>query len=677
MTAGGNNVMKLKRIASAFLALFLLAGPPVGTTSDAADRKTPTPEPTMEHETKISSKIIRKPPFVITIDDSNVYDLSESGMTASSNSYLVLMGQCNDSTLEGDWTFSFRFTETFGAETNPIAGLVGGIGMGIEATGIGTGTSVMKGPEKKKKEKPTPTPTPDDSRLPLAPLVPEGPPVTGNTKFDVQVPVQIRNIRGGDTISGTISTPDGSQWTTAHVNLFDESSAAQKVAVNVEINVFEDDRVRATLVIDGKTRYFDGLLTSQQELQVKRKETYKWPIWGVWTDVNPYSPIPDVARDLESLKKNPDKSISYPSGRWLSMDPGKKDQAGRYSIVESDGERVLFETGEIWSYPGSALFVPDAWKVLSSDMKTVLKETVPPGYPKSLTYQNATDTLLDPEKGRYVRVRTAILLGTWSDAGDFSIPPKGGKSDVPDGIWYEFTRAPEDDAADRTITGYSGLYQFKRSTVKGGEVTRTDEGIALSMPIAGADMIRLEDITSKDGRGTEKTLEPEMLLVEQFDKDAGTVVLNGKPFTNVSGPSPAGRWCLADKTTNPPDIAHGTFKVRDQAGDLFAPKAGDQWLELDGKTKTFTWTQIVAEPAGILVETGKFRTLGGNALILSEMKASYWPDLDAESEGAAFENRLNGLGERMLTFSRDKEGTQLDLGGIGQFRNFTMIVNKI
>lgn len=696
------------RLHAFLLALLLLmplqimpASGATGTTSSSTTARPSPGAPTTtaatdetEHSGKVTGKYVRKPPFVITVDDSNILDLSDTSITAGMTTYLTLIGQNNSDKLEGEWTFAFRYRFVMEADMNPIKGLVGGVGMGFDASGTGSATAPLKTPKR-----PSPTPTPlfttdeDDAPPdPLASLVPEEDTYVPTGEFTTTVPMLMANMRGGDTVHGRLEAPDGSQWVEGGYNLFD-SGTTVNLELKFHIVVKPDDQVRVTVEADGKTAYFDGWLTSEQELDVKRKETWKWPIWGVWTDINPYNAMPGVEKDLTALEEDPDKKISYPAGNWLAMKAGKKEDAATYQIVETTAEQVIWEKGEIWAYPGSAMFKPTLRRVFSPDLKTVLSEQSLGDRPVDMTYRTESDRLWVPTLGNLVRVRNGLVPGSWSDAGDHPVPGYGDDTELPDGTWIVFARTTSNGSstsgsnngsggssgssgsggsesdAPQAIAGYSGTGTFTRLFVEDGEIFRTDKGSALCMPIGDDDLMALSGITSETD-GSKIDIDDETVHVSDFDKAAGTVSLNGVPYFNAGNPSPVGSWYSDAAAPVAPDIAGGGVKPRREDGTVVEPRKRMQWLTLNDD-KTFVWTQVVEngdgeleENGGILEERGKFKTVGGNMLQLTDMTGTYVP-FDPDATG--FENQQNGLADRLLQFDHDKDAGTLEISGAGTF----------
>lgn len=653
-------MVKWKKLLAVCLSVILLVTN-IKTPIGAVD-KTPTPTPTdeVQHDGKVSGKFERQPPYVITVEDRNEYDYSQPGIKATETSYLTLIGQCDDDSANGEWNFSFRFRDKYVSETEKMGELIGSIGMGIEVFGTGVSDATMKKPEKKKA---TPTPVPSDDDLPLASLEPSGPPVVNTCKFETTMALEIANTENAGSITGFLMAPNGESRVDANVDLLNGQGGGT-VSVKALINVFDDDRVRVEFTVDGKSMYFDGVLTSEKELTVKRKESFKWPIWGVWTDINPYEPMPNVLKDLDALKENPDKKIAYPVGQWLMLKAGRKEIPSTYAFVQSTDEKVIFESGEIWPYPGSGMFVPLVRKELSPNLKEVISENLPNRYTIDMNYRTATDGLWVPVFGNLVRVRDAILYGTWSSAGDIPVPQKGQEASVPDGTWIEFSRDTSGSAIDNTISGYSGQSIFTRTIIQSGKVEQVDKGTAITIPLADEEMVHLLAIQSTRGDVVSE-LPDETLILSGYDKAAGTVELNQVQYVNVSGGGPGGLWCSDYNPTYPPDVAHGAFRAKDASGKIVDQDEGTIWIAFDNKAKTFTRTQLLTEPIGYLVESGKFRTVGGNVLVLMDMTASFYPDPEQSDLCLGFQNRLNTIGEQLLPFEKSKDGETLEIGGYG------------
>lgn len=124
---------------------------------------------------------------------------------------------------------------------------------------------------------------------------------------------------------------------------------------------------------------------------------------------------------------------------------GKKEDPTTYATLQVSKDDITYEMGEIWPYPGSAMFKPNALTIYSKDLLPVTRTYKPMDYELTITYHTANDTITYPRFGTLVRVRDANLLGVWSSKGNLEMPVSGD-ANVPVDIWYEFVRGKEDTA---------------------------------------------------------------------------------------------------------------------------------------------------------------------------------------------------------------------------------------
>jgi hypothetical protein len=663
---------------------------PTPTPTPKSDKATSTPDNKVVEEKKVSGKKVKKPPYVITVNGSIEEDLSEAIWDLGGTYSLNLLGKREEEKIEGEWQFYVVLTYTFAGETKKIDGVEGGLTAGFEMRMEGTAKGKLidlvakkKKEDKENKEKGiTPTPTP--KQTPVHADDPatvknsqEAPIETYSAEFEAELTGSIRNL-GEQSIGGRMTNENGSQWVEAGINLATEGVQREKATIKLKV----DGNNNAIVDITAAKRSvgpFVGIFTSEEELQVKRKESYKWPIWGVWTDINPYEPMPNLQKDVETIKEQikkneTPKKINYPIGRWVFLKAGKKEDPTIYKTIQVSKDDITFETGEIWPYPGSAMFVPTELTVYSKNLQEVIKTSVPYEYEQVIKYSTITDTIDYPDFGRLVRVRSSNLLGVWSSAGELEMPDVSSDKAITPGIWYEFTRGTEEDA-EKTQKGFSAAYSFTRLTVKEDRSMTIEKGSAIMMPIAEDEMVTLSGIKteaiSPEGKSemSKEEKDDETLLVSDFSKEDSTIKLNLQEYTLIPGLSLKGSWSTENPPYGPPDVEGGAFSIKSPSGEIIEPSADGNWIDFDSEKKAFTWTQMLESPEGILVRKGKYRTIGKDLLLLTDIKGSFYAKPGSKFE--SFKDKEYMYGEKLFQIEQTKKDDKpdsLSIGGVGSFK---------
>lgn len=679
------------------MILALLAGLFIQTAPVTGNALTPTPTaaPKTEEEkketetsTKYSVKRIKKPPFCIVVNANEFEDFSTSPWMAGSLSTINLLGSRNDASIEGEWEFHLSFNLDFSGDTEEFEGLVGGLAFGIGAKldGQGTGKIVdlvklKKKEEKEMKEKGI-SPTPTEKAVPIREKDPnmvknskEAPKELYKGEVELELKGTLMNTRGDNTVSGTISSPNGNQWVTANMNMIDEAQVNEKAKVRLLID--SDNNVVVYVDCAGKTfGPYVGVFTCEEELDIRRRDTTTYPIWGVWTDVNPYEPMPNLTKDLEKIREQLEKGespkkINYPEGRWVQLKKGKKGEASTYKTLQVSPEDITYEEGEIWVYPGSAMFKPTAKTVYAKDLLSVLKEKPLLEYTQGIQYSTATDTIYYNGFGRLIRVRNANLLGVWSGIGEIDMPDPKNMINAPAGTWYEFVRATG-EAAEQAHESFSAAYAFTRVIVGSDKSMEIDKGSAVIMPIAEDELVALYDIQSEkitaDGVKTSKQKDGETLSVSDFNKAESTILFNKLKYTQIPGLSLKGSFTTVDPPVKGPDPEIGQFSILNAAGQYVDPPANAQWLSFSREKKTFTWTQVLKEDGGILIRTGDYRTIGKDLLLLTNILGSFYAYPGSGKE--SFQNKPYQYGEKLFVIkqeTKDDKPVSLTISGEGKF----------
>ncbi len=653
----------MKRM-SKLLLIFLLCLSMIlqGVPSIAADDKEKEKEePT--YKTKYTAKKVKKPPYCISVDGTEDKDFADPIWDAGSKTRINIIGQCDDDKIGSEWEFKVKVFILFSGETEPIEGLEGSLKMGLFAELDGTKKADMtdiaekrkEKAEEEKKERKTYTPRPTPPKIDATPeemrKMESATKEVYKTEFDIDLKGNISNW-DSQTVHGKLGK--GDQQLDVHADFLPEDTTVKSKA-KVKLSVYSENDVVAEITVEGKTYGpYAGIFTCREDLETQRKDSGTWPIWGVWTDANPYERMPNVSGDYETIQKqieenqNP-KKINYMEGRWVSLKKGKGDDPSTYSTLQVSETDITHEEGEIWPYPGSMQFKPKARTVYSRDMTEELRSYKIPDYTVSITYFTGSDRISYQGFGMLIRVRNPNVIGVWSSIGNLPMPNLERDSDIPMGTWYEFKKGGSEEQA-KVSKYYSAAYTFTRIISNKDKSIVIDKGTAIMMPVADRDHITLSNIESErideNGTKTKSTKEDEIIGVSDYSKSEGTIKYNAIEYTSIPGMSIEGSWSTLEPSVKAPDVESGSFKVRDENGDAFDPPADSQWLDFDKGEKTLTWTKMVSEPAGILVETSKYRTFGEDLLLLTDTKGSFYasPGTGIES----FEDEEYMYGEKLL-----------------------------
>ncbi|MGI6086138.1 MAG: hypothetical protein ACOYIF_12020 [Acetivibrionales bacterium] len=161
-------------------------------------------------------------------------------------------------------------------------------------------------------------------------------------------------------------------------------------------------------------------------------------------------------------------------------------------------EDITYEEGEIWPYPGSAMFKPKTRKVYSRDMKEEISSSKPLDYTVHITYYTGSDRINYQNFGMLIRVRNPNVLGVWSSVGSLPMPDVEKDSDIPAGTWYEFKKGGSETDA-KASAGFSAAYTFTRIISDNDSNLVIDKGTAIMMPVGDHDIVELSDAGSDTG----------------------------------------------------------------------------------------------------------------------------------------------------------------------------------
>lgn len=651
----------MKRVSKLFLIFIIcLSMIMQGVHSIAADEKEKE-EPT--YKSKYTAKKVKKPPYCISVDGSEDKDFADPVWDVDSKTRINIIGQCDDEKIGSQWQFYVKVFVLFSGETDPIEGLDGSLKIGLFAQLDGTAKADMtdiaekrkEKAEEEKKERKTYTPRPTPPKIDASPeeirKMESSTKEVYKTEFDIDLQGNISNW-DSETVYGKLGK--GDQYTEVHADFMPEDTTVKSKA-KVKLSVFSENDVVVEIEMEGKTYGpYAGIFTCRDDLETQRKDSGTWPIWGVWTDVNPYERMPNAPGDYktiqEQIKKNEKpKKINYKEGRWVSLKKGKGDEPSTYSTLQVSEEDITYEEGEMWPFPGSSLFKPKARTVYSRDMTEEISSYKLPDYTVHITYYTGSDRINYQGFGMLIRVRNPNVLGIWSSVGALPMPNVERDSDIPIGTWYEFKKGGSEEQA-KASSYCSAAYTFTRIISDKDKSIVIDKGTAIMMPVADNDLITLSSIESekieKNGTKTKSTKEDEIIGISDYSKSEGTIEYNEIEYTSIPGMSIEGRWSTLEPSVKAPDVKSGSFKVRAENGNAFDPPADSQWLDFDKGEKTLTWTKMVSEPAGILVETSKYRTFGEDLLLLTDIKGSFYANPGTGIE--SFEDEEYMYGEKLL-----------------------------
>lgn len=648
---------KLLLIFIMCLSIILQGVPSIAADDKEKEKEEPT------YKTKYTAKKVKKPPYCISVDGTEDKDFADPVWDAGSKTRINIIGQCDDDKIGSEWEFKVNVYILFSGETEPIEGLEGSFKVGIYADLKGEKKANMTDIAEKRKEKekeeetqrktytPRPKPPKYDATQEEMKKMESPTKEVYKTEFDIDLK---GNISNWDSTSIYGKLGKGDQQYEAHVNMLPEDTTVESKA-KVKLTVYSENDVVAEITVDGKTYGpYAGIFTCQEDLDVQRKDTGTWPIWGIWTDANPYERMPNVTGDYETIKKqieenqNP-KKVNYMEGRWVSLKKGRGDETSTYSTLQVSETDITYEEGEIWLFPGNFLFKPKARTVYSRDMTEELHSYNIPEYTVGITYYTGSDTISYQGFGMLIRVRDPNVIGVWSSIGNLPMPNVESDSDIPAGTWYEFKKVGNEEQA-KASRYHTGAYTFTRIISNEDKSIVIDKGTTIMMPVFDNENITLSNIESErideNGTKTKSTKEDEIIGVSDYNKSEGTIKYNAIEYTLIPGMSIEGSWSTLEPSVKAPDIKSGSFKVRDENGNAFDPPADSQWLDFNKGEKTLTWTKMVSEPAGILVETSKYRTFGEDMLLLTDIKGSFYanPGTDIES----FEDEEYMYGEKLL-----------------------------
>lgn len=642
-----------------FLGISLVIS--VSPTAQGMTQKGGSNKPSTQVE--YEAKKVRKPPYSITVNNGEIKeDFSQAGLKAEGAAKLNLIGISEGSTIDSRWTIRFSFDYSFKAETETIPGMNGKINFGIGAVMQTSGDCYLDN------KLPPPTGKKKKSNWTIDPIlqkwVTKKPEVKLAYEGELEVESEVRayNVDGKNSFSGKLSSEDMAQWAIAEGSLIGSGNTGEK-KIKLKISIYSNDKVEV-FVYTGNREYgpYEGILASDWDIEAKRKEKAKWPIWGIWTNESPYEPMPNIEKDLKEIEKDSSKKINYKNGSWVMLKEGKKEEASQYKLAVITDEDITIESGEIWAYPGSALFVPKEKKIYSTDLRELKSSFIPDRYPQLIEYNSISDTIDYFTIGSMVRVRSINLTGVWSMNQNQIFPDIKKPEVISGGIWYKFTRDLETDEKNKSSSGAN--YTFVRVTSIPNKEVRIDKGKARLYPLQGDEFMSLyeieSEITSKDGSKKQNKTELEYVAVSGYDKTKGEITLGETKLYLIVPPALRGRWATLNPATEPPDVVNGAFRVKDVSGNAFDPPKGSQWIVFDADKRQFTWTENLKEPQGVLVRKGSYKLVEGvsdkdTILEFSDITASYYP-VPGDKAAEAFKDREYMYGQMYFSISfNDKE----------------------
>jgi len=329
---------------------------------------------------KVSGKINKTPPFIITLSDTVTKSDEQQSVPYTQTLSLDLYGRYDFSGLAGMWDFSF--SGDFKFESNNTYG--GIINAGIDARAIlgGSGRGEVVGPDINanvkadqlcKEWKPGPDPSTYHDPNSGGEMTPA--PVITDDEYQPGQTVQVSKPDKPPTVKytadftldaeGTVTTLNA--WATGpnasiDGNFLDAANATSQGTVRFKLEIYSDFTVKCMVDIQSTGSAVEtfgpyyGLLTSGEELDANFTGSKDIPIWGDWAEKSPFDALPDVETDYAAVQKalangNTPKEIDYPKDNWLELTKGGKGQANTYKRVSVSSTSIYYETGELWPAP--------------------------------------------------------------------------------------------------------------------------------------------------------------------------------------------------------------------------------------------------------------------------------------------------------------------------------------
>lgn len=419
------------------------------------------------------------------------------------------------------------------------------------------------------------------------------------------------------------------------------------------------------------------------------------------------------------------EEILYNNGKWLTLKKGKKityvndsqtiidpkNEPYTYEMVEITDRAILYEKGEIWLAGDFELHPEVCYKFPRDHQDNMalysqpLESYAQPLHIKSmaLSYNFTTDKLT-PRTGffpavKLSRVRGDIGFKTWTDKKGVEKPDPAKFRETP-GLWYDFKLA-KGAYVDGTDENGEKIKVYQPAEVGGftfEKLTVNADGSAVSL------MGRMEiyyqtpfkqkpgqfDILvcyvekktaySADGKKTETVygMDEDGEPIEDFDyeilyidfkdfKEAkrgsgeiSTIKLDNKDFYETTKAAINGSWCTykpkGGDAPQFPDIS----KADARAAIKENYKDPVTWVKFDSSKREFS--RLIWRPGhGLLLETGTYKTLDGDQVVLENIKGTkYDADLVLEWENAERQD-----GGDVLAY-HDTQTADLYIEGIGR-----------
>ncbi len=342
---------------------------------ESAPSAKPSPSPDSEKsffgntdmEFKISARKVRTAPFQIHVEGLQMIERPEDSVLISEEMDVKINGRKQNGDKPGGsgWMFTIAADYKVTCKVAPVQGMTLDISVGLAAWNFGLADAVsLKDLQPPKKKDPTMRWTPPENKRVTpeelrAQLLDPNDPKKGlqlvpTVKYSAvfKVPTTYRTYipadREGFLSAYAAPEEDPSQFVSGDFG-FKPGETTGSGEMTVEIQIDSMDFVSAYILVDG-ARFgpFGGLLTSDEELQIKLKGKEDYPIWGVWTN-NPSAAVPDPNQDRAKVKAG-EKSPDYAEGQWLILTQGKKGQPSTYTSIEVRENTIFYEEGELWRH---------------------------------------------------------------------------------------------------------------------------------------------------------------------------------------------------------------------------------------------------------------------------------------------------------------------------------------
>ena len=449
-----------------------------------------------------------------------------------------------------------------------------------------------------------------------------------------------------------------------------------------DLTIDDKDNAKADLVYTDQfgsyTHELTGQLTCQKSIETKLKISKKFPIWGTWTDKDPYAAVPKILADhqkrqtqLAAKKTDPSAKVDtivYNNGKWLTLVKGKtlvqkspfdpKNEPYVYQMIEITDEFIQFEIGEIWlgvslgMHPTEKYYFPRDHQnntALFSEPLSAYSQPLSESF-LNLSYNSITDTIR-PTLGFFMgttlyRVKGPAFYDTWSNVKGVEKPdPKSVRSTA--GTWYDFAiqKGVYTDGKDKDGNPAKvyeppevGGANFEKVTVHKNGTAEVLSGSAEINALSDYIVCYVEKRVTYDANGKATTenygndnakgdeddddefdYEELIIAYSDYNKAAGTIKFDGETFYKVSKATLNGTWSTQEAAPPLPDASNKD--AREAIARNY--KVPVLWYKFNSPGMDFT--RLTWRPGeGLLIETGAYRNLGDGRIVLDNIVGTFY-----------------------------------------------------